>query len=203
MDAALELRLREIRSRASHWDPLLAHLLVLATRSGLNLQVGIVCVLGSHTVRGVPVGSQVSAELLDGEILHYFRALAAIARAANDDDPQWLENVELLEDKPFFAQIVRDEVSQRAEFFAELDQRELAPTDELLDLPEDLWNKAFVATRPLQAFTLQNASIQGPDGKWESVGTVRVALAHVQSWWTFRLGVPDEAAAHLAEIEAD
>ncbi len=194
MDESLDIRLREIRSRLVHSDALLAQVVNLTTRSELGIQLGLSLLLGSVTVQGVPVPSDTAARELDQEVLHYYRTVGAIAAAAGADEGRvWRDIAESIVASPFFATTVAKDAEDRAAFFEGLNQLEEKPSGDLLDLPEDLRDVGLIVMTPPRAVTLEHASIRHGAGDWEAVGTMRVVLHQVQAWWTFRLGVPDEA----------
>jgi hypothetical protein len=205
MDAALNVRLRELRARLVHSDALLSHVVNLTARSGLNVQLGLSLYVGGATIQGVPAKSSKSADVLDADVVHFYRTLAALAASAgNDTEDVWSDILAQLQETPFFASNVDKEMHERDDFFAQLEADDLTITDDLSELPEELWSVAVNVTAPPRAVTLENASIRHGAGKWEPIGTVRVTLHQVQAWWTFRLGVPPEAVDHMpTDEEAD
>lgn len=198
MDPRLELRLREIRARVATVDPLLAQLAV-AAESGV--QIGLVLVLGTHTVQGVPAPSIVTAETLDRDIAHYLRVAAAVYAAQGDEVPELLDHAARVGVDTGISPVVRRADARLNGFLDELAELGISGVDELSDLPQELWERGAAAIVPPRAVTLQDASIREPGGAWEPVGTIRVVLSHVHAWWTYRLGVPEEAAPFLPPEE--
>jgi hypothetical protein len=202
MDEILDYRLREIRSRLLRGDPLLAQVVNLTGRSRTGIQIGLVLQLAGCTVRGIPTEATRSGEAVDDEVGHYFRVLAALA-AANDRNPaKYHEVVADFEGlDPGFAKTVRGDLDDRDELFSALDEAGLEFPDELSELPPHIREKALGVTAPPRAVTLDSAAMRVGSADWEDIGSMRVVLHNVQAWWTFRLGVPDEAVPFLPDDE--
>jgi hypothetical protein len=197
MDHELDLRLEEIRGRISPVDPLLASLINTTARVGLDIQLGLVFVLGGATVRGVPVKSVKTGEVLDRDARWFFQVIRAMALAAGSEESDWEEYQEISSAWNSFTELGDREVTKRAELFEAIDARGIGALADVTELPDDLAREAVAVLSPAKAVTLESAEIRIGEGTWEPIGLMRVQLAQVQAWWTFSLPVPAEAAAFL------
>lgn len=190
MDRALDLRLRELRGRILHVDPLLAHLVNVC--SATDIEVGLVCVLGATVVRGVPAPTLPSADALDEEVSFYLdiirRRAEALGAAAEAEQMS-----ELAATFKLFGSTARETAQRRKEMTERLGDTAIPPN--LADLPLDMQDDALALVLPPKAVTLNSAQVRYADGDWEDVGTLRVLLSQVSVWWPFRLGVPDDLTA--------
>ena len=203
MDPELDLRLKEIRGRISEADPLLVRLLNFATTSPASFQYGLVLILDGVTVMGVPGPSASTGKLLDEQSIRYLRSMQAMAMITGGDAESWPQIIQWYREAlPYQTQAANFDEAQ-TKVLEQIGDVAVNDLTELLDRPE-LAEQAINAFTPPKAFTLINARIRPTDGgPWETVPNMRVSLPSVRAWWTFDLGVPEEAQDMLAKLEKD
>jgi hypothetical protein len=203
MDRELDLRLKEIRARISEADPLLVRLLNFATTSPAAFQYGLVLILDGVTVMGIPGPSASTGKILDKQSVRYIRSMQALAMSTGGDAGSWPQIIQWYrESSPYQTQAENSDEAQ-PKVLEEIGDTEVNDLTELLDRPE-LAERAVNAFAPPKAFTLINARIRPISGDtWESVPNIRVSLPSVRAWWTFDLGVPEEAQDMFAKLEKD
>jgi hypothetical protein len=202
MDRKLDLRLKEIRGRISQADPLLVLLLNVAVGTEAQIQFGLVLVLDGMTVMGVPGPSASTGEVLDRQSARFFRSMQAISMSTGGDGEVWSQLIDWVkETSPFLSQAKNDDEAH-SKVHEKVGDVEIDDWADLLDRDDNLAEEAAKAFTPPKAFTLTNAQIRPVNGDtWESIPNMRVNLSSVRAWWTFDLGVPEEAQEILASLE--
>ncbi len=202
MDQELDLRLKELRGRISQVDPLLVRLLNFATSAPGPIQYGLVLLLDGVIVSGVPESSTLTGEVLDNQSLKFFQSMQAMDISAGGDGGNWPEIINIYQEiSPFSSQAKKDSEA-RTDFLKKIGDTEFKDPTELLDHPDNLAEEAVYVLIPPKAFTLRDVQIRsGGTGIWENVPSMRVNLSSVQAWWTFDLGVPEEAREALAKLQ--
>jgi len=102
-----------------------------------------------------------------------------------------------------FLSLAKEDNEIEADFLKKIGDTEFSEPTELLDRPENLAEEAVYASIPPKAFTLRDARMRSGTGVWENVPSMRINLSSVQAWWTFDLGVPEEAREALAKMQQD
>lgn len=204
MDRKLDLRLKEIRGRISQADPLLVQLLNVAVGTEAQIQFGLVLVLDGMTVMGVPGPSASTGEVLDRQSARFFRSMQAISMSTGGDGESWSQLIDWVkETAPFQSQAENDDEAH-SKVYEKVGGVEIDDWADLLDRDDNLAEEAANAFTPPKAFTLTNARVRPVNGdSWESVPNMRVNLSSVRAWWTFDLGVPEEAQEILTSLEKD
>jgi hypothetical protein len=199
MDPKLDLRLRELRNQIPQVDPLLQRLVRQSAYEPARILIGVSLLLGDVQVRGVPAADDVMGKEIDGGVAWFFRIMAAIKDEAGEPSETFKELAREIATDGLFASSAMKDDEARQEFMKEMDEGGLWPAD-LMTLPEDLANKAIRFLPPLDAITLEQASVKIPgEDEWENVGTMRVSLSHVSAWWPVRVEPPEHVAGLLEE----
>jgi hypothetical protein len=174
----------------------------VVTNKAIHQQYGLVLAVGPMIVKGVPTWPSKIAAALDEDTAWFYRVAGATLAAETGSLPEdWDRLVaQITADRSFSSRVeeaerLREEFDQKLDEFASQSEQEIKSIG---NLPEELRDDAIQFLAPPRTLTLERASIKLAGEPWDEVGTMRVMMAQVTAWWTFRLTPTDEALPFLS-----